>query len=160
MDASPQSSRVDGERRAGAFHTPYNTNAFPLIATKARATFTTQLVMMMKCWAAVSVIFASVNPTYQLRLWCTIFTFFQRLFFCQKMQLISKLSFRFAIGPDVFGNLIHTQLQLMGNWYRHAFGKLLCQCNYLTLPEGNKNWLAFIQKENKLVLWFVNKEYD
>ena len=49
VDASPQSNMVDGERRAGVFHTPYNTNAFPLIATKARGTFATQLAMMMKC---------------------------------------------------------------------------------------------------------------
>ena len=50
-DASPQSNRVNGERRAGVFHTPYNTNAFPLIATNARATFATHfnLAMMMKC---------------------------------------------------------------------------------------------------------------
>ena len=49
VDARPQINRMDGERRAGVFHTPYNTNAFPLIATKARATFATQLAMMIKC---------------------------------------------------------------------------------------------------------------
>ena len=63
-DASSQCNRMDGKRRAGAFRTLYNTNGFPLIATKARATFTIQLATMMKCWAAVSVIFLSVNPTY------------------------------------------------------------------------------------------------
>ena len=41
--ARPQSSRMDGERRNGVFHTPYKTNAFP----KARAKFTIQLAMMM-----------------------------------------------------------------------------------------------------------------
>ena len=49
VDARPQINRMDGYRRAGVFHTPYNTNAFQLIATKARATFTTQIVMMIKC---------------------------------------------------------------------------------------------------------------
>ena len=45
--ARPQSNRMDGERRDGVFHTPYKTNAFPNIATKARAKLTTQLALMM-----------------------------------------------------------------------------------------------------------------
>ena len=45
--ARPQSNRMNGERRDGVFHTPYKTNAFPNIATKARAKLTTQLAMMM-----------------------------------------------------------------------------------------------------------------
>ena len=45
--ARPQSNRMDGERRDGVFHTPYKTNAFPVIAAKARAKLTTQLAMMM-----------------------------------------------------------------------------------------------------------------
>ena len=55
--ARPQSNRMNGERRDGVFHTPYKTNAFPNIATKARAKLTTQLVMIMTCSTAVSVIF-------------------------------------------------------------------------------------------------------
>ena len=70
VDARPQSNRMDGERRDGVFHTPYNTNAFPVIARKARAKFTTQLAVMMKCWATVSFIFAPGNSNHQLRLWC------------------------------------------------------------------------------------------
>ena len=49
VDARPQSNRLDGERRDGVFHTPYSTNAFPVIATQASAKFTTQLAMMMTC---------------------------------------------------------------------------------------------------------------
>ena len=45
--ARPQSNRMNGERRDGVFHTPYKTNAFANIATKARAKLTTQLAMMM-----------------------------------------------------------------------------------------------------------------
>ena len=45
--ARPQSNKMDGDRRDGVFHTPYKTNAFPKIATKARAKFTRQLAMMM-----------------------------------------------------------------------------------------------------------------
>ena len=45
--ARPQSNRMNGERRDGVFHIPYKNNAFPVIATKARAKLTTQLAMMM-----------------------------------------------------------------------------------------------------------------
>ena len=45
--ARPQSNRMNGERRDDVFHTPYKTNAFAKIATKARDKFTIQLAMMM-----------------------------------------------------------------------------------------------------------------
>ena len=88
----PQSNRMDGERRDGVFHTPYKTNAFANIATKARAKLTTQLaIMMMTFWNGVSVIFSCVISIYQprQRLWCAILTFIQRpTFFLQNTQLI------------------------------------------------------------------------
>ena len=65
--ARPQSNRMDGERRDGVFHTPYKTNAFPKIATKARGKLTTQLAMMMSCSTAVSIIFSCVISIYQPR---------------------------------------------------------------------------------------------
>ena len=55
-----QSNRMNGERRDGVIHTPYKTNVFPSIATKARAKLTTQLAMMITCSTAVSVIFSCV----------------------------------------------------------------------------------------------------
>ena len=65
--ARPQRNRMNGERRDGVFHTPYKTNAFPKIATKARAKLTTQLAMIMTCSTAVSVIFWCVIWIYQPR---------------------------------------------------------------------------------------------
>ena len=65
--ARPQSNRMDGERRDGVFHTPYKTNAFPKIATKARAKFATQIAMIMTCATVVSVIFWCVIWIYQPR---------------------------------------------------------------------------------------------
>ena len=63
--ARPQSNRMNGERRDDVFHTPYKTNAFPNIATKARAKLATQLAMMMTCSTVASVIFSCVICIYQ-----------------------------------------------------------------------------------------------
>ena len=65
--ARPQSNNMDGERRDGVLHTPYKTNAFPKIATKARDKLRTQLVMMITCSTVVSVIFSCVTSIYQPR---------------------------------------------------------------------------------------------
>ena len=90
--ARPQSSRMDGERRNGVFHTPYKTNAFP----KARAKFTIQLAMMMTRWTAVSVIFWCVISIYQprYRLWCAIFTSFHAATDFFSSEHAADLSFR------------------------------------------------------------------
>ena len=106
VDARPQSNRMDGERRAGVFHTAYKTIAFPVIAAKARGMLTTQLATMMNCSTAVFVIFPCVIPGYQLRSWCATFNSFQRLCFLQKTQLIS-LSFRSRFGFRMLDNLEH-----------------------------------------------------
>ena len=65
--ARPQSNRMNGERRDGVFHTPYKTNTFPKIATKARGKFTTQLAVIMTCSTAVSIIISCVISIYQPR---------------------------------------------------------------------------------------------
>ena len=41
--AKPHSKIIEGERRVGVFHTPYNTNVFPTNDVKAKGIFTTQL---------------------------------------------------------------------------------------------------------------------
>ena len=116
-DARPQSNRMDGERRAGVFHTAHKTNAFPVIATKARGMFTTQLAIMMNCSTAIPVIFQCFISTYQLRLWCATFNSFQRLCFLQKTQLIS-LPFRsagLALDCSIIWSTAFTQLKLVTN---------------------------------------------
>ena len=158
VDARPQSNRMDGERRDGVFHTLYSTNSFSMIATNASGKFTKQLAMVIKYWAAVYVIFPSVNPTYHLRLWCAIFTFFLCLLLLLLLFFffsLRKCSWSTWFDPQQaliclsLSNTGYIQVQLIRNLYWPAVSKFFCQRSWFALSEGKKSWKTLILKKKK-----------